>query len=68
MATRDREWPAYTQWYCCPSCHRLWAFQGAEVVALDSKFALGPAVASEGVPARTCTVCQGERTVPVAEI
>ncbi len=68
MAMRDREWPAYTQWYCCPTCHRLWTFQGTEVVALDTKFALAPARPSNGVPARICTVCEGDHTAPVAEI
>lgn len=68
MATRDREWPGYTQWYCCPECHRLWTNQGTEVVALDQKFALGPAHPSEGVQARICTACQGDQPIPVAEI
>jgi len=65
---RDRDWPGYTQWYCCPSCNRLWAHQGKDVVALDPKFALGPANPSEGVPGHPCMVCQGKQTVPVAEI
>jgi hypothetical protein len=68
MGTRDREWPGYTQWYCCPQCHRLWTFQGTEVVALDPKFALGAANSTDGVPEKTCTVCQGEQPAPVAEI
>ncbi|TAJ32321.1 MAG: hypothetical protein EPO64_01295 [Nitrospirae bacterium] len=68
MTMRDREWPAYTQWYCCPRCHRLWTYQGTEIVALDTKYALGPAYPSEGVPGKVCTVCEGERAVPVAEI
>ncbi|MEW6545070.1 MAG: hypothetical protein AB1411_15860 [Nitrospirota bacterium] len=68
MATRDREWPAYTQWYCCPVCRRLWTSQGTDVVALDQCHALGPAYPTDGVPAKLCTVCEGERTMPVAEI
>lgn len=65
---RDREWPGYTQWYCCPFCNRLWTHQEKEVVAVDRKFALGPAKPTEGVPGQTCVVCQGERAVSVAEI
>jgi hypothetical protein len=68
MANRDREWPGNTQWYCCAKCHRLWTYQGQEVVALDSRYALAPARPSDGVPIRTCTACLGELTGSVAEI
>ncbi|RMH37329.1 MAG: hypothetical protein D6690_02885 [Nitrospirae bacterium] len=68
MAVRDREWPGYTIWYCCPACGRLWTFQGTDVVALDPQYALGPARASEGVRARTCAVCEGTADAPAAEI
>jgi hypothetical protein len=68
MATKDRDWPMYNQWYCCPSCRRLWTYQGKDVVALDSTHALGPAFCTEGIPARTCVVCEGEAVAPVAEI
>ncbi len=68
VATKDRDWPGFTQWYCCPDCHRLWAYQGEEVVALDTEFALGPATPSDGVPSRLCVACQGEQSAPVAEI
>ncbi len=68
MATRDRDWPMYNQWYCCPVCRRLWTYQGREIVALDSKYALGPAFPTEGVPGRTCIVCEGEASAPIAEI
>lgn len=68
MATRDRDWPMYNQWHCCPRCRRLWTWQGKEIVALDARYALGPAVCTEGVPARTCVMCEGEARAPVAEI
>ena len=67
MAMRDRDWPGYNEWYCCPTCHRLWTFQGKEVVALDPKYALGPAKPSRDVTSQVCTVCEGGRR-PVAEI
>lgn len=68
MATKDCDWPGHTQWFCCPTCTRLWTYQGKEIVALDSQVALGPAQPSEGVPRRSCAVCEGERSAPVAEI
>lgn len=68
MGTRDREWPGYTEWYCCPECGRLWTFQGKDIVALDATLALGPATPSEGVRGRLCAVCEGRRSEPVAEI
>jgi len=70
MATSDREWPGYTQWYCCPRCHRLWTYQGKEkeMVALDLKFALGPASASEGTPPRLCIACEGDVSTPTVVI
>lgn len=68
MAVRDREWPGYTMWFCCPTCGRLWTFQGNDVVALDPKFALGPAKPSEGIMCQTCAVCEGTQSAPAAEI
>jgi len=68
MAMRDREWPGYTEWYCCPSCTRLWTNQGKDIVALDPKFALGPATPTEGVPLQTCKVCHEKEAISVAEI
>ena len=62
MAVKDREWPGYSQWYCCPRCGRLWANQGKEIVALDRSYALGPAIPSEGVPSQVCAICEGGRT------
>ncbi|MDT7041691.1 hypothetical protein [Candidatus Nitronereus thalassa] len=68
MGTRDRDWPGYTMWFCCPKCGRLWTYQGADVVALDPKFALGPARVSEGIAPQVCSVCEGTRNAPAAEI
>ena len=68
MGTRDRDWPGYTMWFCCPKCGRLWTYQGADVVALDPKFALGPARVSEGIAPQVCSVCEGTRDAPAAEI
>ncbi|MCA9463744.1 MAG: hypothetical protein KC590_16580 [Nitrospira sp.] len=68
MAVRDREWPGYTIWYCCQECGRLWTYQGADVVALDPGFALGPALVGEAVSARTCAICEGHCNAPAAEI
>ena len=68
MATRDRDWPGYTMWFCCPDCGRLWTYQGRDVVALDPKFALGPASASEGIPSQMCAICDGSKNAPAAEI
>jgi hypothetical protein len=67
MAYRDRDWPGYTQWYYCHNCSRLWTHQGKEIVALDPKYALGPAQPSDGVPYQVCTMCEGGRA-SVAEI
>jgi len=64
MGTADRDWPGYTQWFCCPRCQRLWTHQGKEMVALDHQFALGPARPSEGVPPHTCTACAGDVSAP----
>ncbi len=68
MASRDRDWLAHTQWFCCPACHRLWTVQGRELVVLDSKHALGPALPTEEVPPALCMICEGEQRAPVAEI
>jgi len=68
MAIRDRDWPGYSIWYCCRECGRLWTFQGSDVVALDPSFALGPAQVSDGVPGRTCAICEGTCNAPAAEI
>jgi len=68
MAVRDRDWPGFTMWFCCPNCGRLWTTQGTDVVALDSKFALGPGLPSEEILSRTCGVCQGTCNAPAAEI
>lgn len=68
MATRDREWPDYTVWYCCPTCGRLWTFQGSDIVGLDPHFALGPAQAGEGITNRPCAICEGTKNAPAAEI
>ena len=68
MASRDRDWPVYTQWFCCPDCARLWTYQGTDVVALDRQYSLGPALPSPGVPPRICTVCEGGQPVPSLEI
>jgi len=70
MATADREWPGYTQWYCCPQCRRLWTYQGKdkEMVALDHKFAIAPAVPSKDVPARLCIACEGDVSTPTVVI
>ncbi len=68
MAVRDHEWPAYTQWFCCRICQRLWTYQGSEVVMLDKQSALGPAIPSPGVPERTCAFCEGETPLPLIEI
>ncbi|MCZ6798967.1 MAG: hypothetical protein O7F12_00610 [Nitrospirae bacterium] len=68
VAIRDREWPGYTQWYCCPECGRLWTYQGSDVVALDLKFALGMASPNAEVPSRACAVCEGTQSAPAAEI
>jgi hypothetical protein len=62
MATYDRDWPGYTQWYCCPECRRLWTYQGKELVALDHTFALAPAHSSDGIPSRLCTACDGDQS------
>ncbi|WP_447980477.1 hypothetical protein [Candidatus Nitrospira bockiana] len=68
MATRDRDWPGYTQWYCCPKCHRLWTFQGKEIVVLDAALALAPAQPTAGIPPRLCSVCEGKTASVAAEI
>ena len=68
MAVRDRDWPGYTQWYSCPSCYRLWAYQGEEIIVLDTQYALGPAAPSQEIPIQSCTDCAGEKPVPVLEI
>ncbi|HZS12511.1 MAG TPA: hypothetical protein VFA38_09680 [Nitrospirales bacterium] len=68
MATRDRDWPGFTQWFCCPTCRRLWTSQGKDIVALDPKLALAPAIPSPGVPARLCSICEGGEQSAVAEI
>ncbi len=68
MARRGREWPGQSQWYCCPSCNRLWTHRGKDVVALDSKFALGLANPSEGAPGQRCKVCRGEQALSFAEV
>ncbi len=68
MAVRDHEWPGYTQWYCCPLCRRLWTHQDHEMVVLDAQFALGPAHATSGVPARSCLLCLGHDTKSVTSI
>ena len=68
MATRDRDWPGYTLWFCCPDCGRLWTYQGTDVVALDSRFALGPASASEETPSQGCGACEGTPNPPSVEI
>ena len=68
MATRDKEWPGFTQWYCCPNCHRLWTFQGKDVVALDPKLALSAAIPTPGVPALPCSLCEGGEQSLLAEI
>lgn len=58
MAMRARDWPGYTQWYCCPQCRRLWTFHDNGAVALEREAGLGPAHPSEGIPARTCSSCK----------
>jgi hypothetical protein len=68
MATRDRDWPGFTQWFCCSTCGRLWTYQGKDIVALDPKLALAAARPSDGVPERTCSVCEGGEQSLVAEI
>ena len=68
MALRDRDWPAYSQWFCCLSCHRLWTSQGGDVVVLREANALGPALPSPGVPERTCLPCAGLPASPLVEI
>jgi len=68
MASRDRDWPGYTRWFCCGECGRLWTYQGEEVVALDPHFALGPALPSDYTPGRTCAICEGSRQAPAIEI
>ncbi|MFQ5931448.1 MAG: hypothetical protein ACE5MM_03475, partial [Nitrospiraceae bacterium] len=68
MARRDPDWPAHTQWFCCPSCHRLWTLQGPELVVLDSIHALGPALPTEEVPPALCMICEGDQRAPVAEV
>jgi len=68
MATRDANWPGYTQWHCCPSCRRLWTLQATEMVVLDPSLALGPAIPTPGVPARTCASCEGRYSSVAAEI
>jgi len=55
-------------WFCCPTCGRLWTHQGPDVVALDPKSALGPARVSDGTPSQMCSICEGSRSAPVAEI
>ncbi len=68
MALRDRDWPAYTQWFCCLACNRLWTYQGNEVIALAENYTLGPAMPSEGVPERTCFLCDGVGSTSLLEI
>ncbi len=68
MGTRDRDWPGYTMWFCCPDCGRLWTYQASDVVALDPKCALGPARVSEAIPSQICSICEGTQSAPVAEI
>ncbi len=68
MAVRDREWPGYTVWFACPECGRLWTYQGNDVVALDPKFALGPALPSSDMISHTCAICEGTKNAPAAEI
>lgn len=68
MAVRDREWPGFTRWLCCPHCERLWTIQGNDVVALDPKFALGPGLPSEEILSRACKNCEGKSNAPAAEI
>ena len=68
MGTRDRDWPGYTMWFCCPRCRRLCTYQGEEVVALDPKFAFGPAQSSESIVSQVCSICEGRRNAPAAEI
>ena len=38
------------------------------MVALDPKFALGPAQASESIGSQVCSICEGRRNAPAAEI
>ncbi len=68
MGLRDKHWPAHTQWFCCTVCQRLWTYQGSDVVVLDGKFALAPALPSPEVPERVCSVCDGIQPVPAVEI
>jgi hypothetical protein len=68
MATRDKDWPGFTQWYCCPTCGRLWTYQGKDVVALDPKLALAAGKPSDGVPAQPCSLCEGGEQALLAEI
>ncbi len=68
MALRDREWPVFTQWFCCTGCGRLWTYQGSDLVVLDRKYALGRAIPSLEVPERICSVCAGEQPLPVIEL
>ncbi|MCH7614193.1 MAG: hypothetical protein IH978_00390 [Nitrospinae bacterium] len=68
MGTRDRDWPGYTMWFCCPDCGRLWTYQASDVVALDLKGALGPARVSEAIPSQMCSICEGTQSAPIAEI
>jgi hypothetical protein len=68
VAVRDRDWPGYTVWFCCPECGRLWTYQGADLVALDPKVALGPARPNDAVPSRACAMCEGTQSEPAAEI
>ena len=68
MGTRDKDWPGFTQWFCCPTCRRLWTHQGKDIVALDPKLALSSASPTDGVPARACPICEGAEPGLVAEI
>lgn len=68
MAVRDREWPGFTIWYCCQGCGRLWTYQGSDVVALDLRRSLGPAIVGDGVRGQLCAICEGRCHAPSAEI
>ena len=68
MARRDRDWPGYSQWFCCLACNRLWTYQGNEVIALAENYTLGPVMPSPDVPERTCFPCDGVASTPVLEI
>lgn len=64
---RLRNWPGYTQWYCCHRCGRLWTFHEHDVVMLESQAGLGAARPSEGVAGRACSLCEGRISYVRAE-